>query len=74
MMMADSFITATLLPAAAMRPRRPAEPVREVRMEENVSDCDGVRLCQPDRRHRGYDLMVAGRKKDGVRINIRCCR
>lgn len=29
---------ATLLPAAAMRPRRPAEPVSWVRMVEKVSD------------------------------------
>lgn len=36
--MADSLRMATLLPAAAMRPMRPAEPVREVRIEEKVSD------------------------------------
>lgn len=45
MRMPDSFNMATLLPAAAMRPRRPAEPVREVRMEEKVSDCDIVTLA-----------------------------
>lgn len=38
MRMADSFRMATLLPAAAMRPRRPAEPVSWVRMVEKVSD------------------------------------
>lgn len=32
---------ATLLPAAAMRPRRPAEPVSWVRMVEKVSDWEG---------------------------------
>ena len=34
----DSFSIATLFPEAAMRPSRPAEPFRDVDMEENVSD------------------------------------
>lgn len=36
--MPDSFRTATLFPDAAMRVRRPAEPLMDVDMEENVSD------------------------------------
>lgn len=36
--MADNLSIATLLPAAAIRPIRPAELVNEVRMEEKVSD------------------------------------
>lgn len=36
--MADNLRMATLLPAAAIRPIRPAELVREVRIEEKVSD------------------------------------
>lgn len=39
MMMPESFRMATLFPAAAMRPSRPAEPFSCVDMEENVSDC-----------------------------------
>lgn len=38
-MMADSFMMATLFPAAAILPMRPAEPVSWERMVENVSDC-----------------------------------
>lgn len=38
-MMPDSLRTATLLPEAAMRVRRPAEPLRDVEKEENVSLC-----------------------------------
>lgn len=36
--MADNLRMATLFPAAAMRPIRPAELVKEVRIEEKVSD------------------------------------
>lgn len=39
MMMADSFSTAILFPVAAMRPSLVAEPLIEVVMVENVSDC-----------------------------------
>lgn len=45
MRMADSFRMATLLPAAAIRPIRPAELVREVRMEEKVSDYLLISIC-----------------------------
>lgn len=38
MRMADSFRTATLFPEAAILPRRVAEPLRVVVMEEKVSD------------------------------------
>jgi hypothetical protein len=38
-MMADSLKMATLFPAAAMRPRRPADPLSWVDMDENVSFC-----------------------------------
>lgn len=38
MMMPESFIMATLLPDAAMRVRRVAEPLIWVVMEEKVSD------------------------------------
>jgi len=38
-MMPDNFSTATLLPDAAMRPSRLAEPLSCVPMEEKVSDC-----------------------------------
>lgn len=34
-----SFRIATLFPDAAMRPRRPADPLSCVPMEENVSVC-----------------------------------
>ncbi|KAG7138520.1 hypothetical protein HYQ46_008315 [Verticillium longisporum] len=37
-MMPDSFRMATLFPEAAMRPMREADPLRDVDMEENVSD------------------------------------
>lgn len=39
MMMPDSLRMATLLPEAAMRVKRPAEPLSWVDMEEKVSDC-----------------------------------
>lgn len=38
MMMPESLKMATLLPAAAMRPSRPAEPLSCVDMDEKVSD------------------------------------
>ena len=34
-----SLNMATLFPLAAMQPRRPAEPFKEVLIEEKVSDC-----------------------------------
>lgn len=39
MMIPDNFRMATLLPAAAILPSLPAEPVSWLRMVENVSDC-----------------------------------
>jgi len=41
----DSFRIATLFPLAAMRPSRPAEPFREVDMEENVSEVLSITSC-----------------------------
>lgn len=38
MMMPASLKTATLFPEAAMRVKRPAEPLSWLDMEENVSD------------------------------------
>jgi hypothetical protein len=37
-MIPDSLNIATLFPAAAMRPSRPAEPLRDVLIDEKVSD------------------------------------
>lgn len=39
MIIPDSLSMATLLPLAAIRPRRVAEPFSWVPIEENVSDC-----------------------------------
>ena len=46
MMSPASFRIATLFPDAAMRPRRPADPLSWLPMEENVSVCG--RYCQQD--------------------------
>ncbi len=43
MMIPDSLNMATLFPAAAIRPNRPAEPLRDVLIEEKVSDYKSVR-------------------------------
>lgn len=58
MRIADSFRIATLFPAAAMRPRRPAEPVREVRMEEKVSDCQPNNHISPKKISRRSSLLL----------------
>ena len=42
MMIPDSLNIATLFPAAAIRPNRPAEPLRVVLIEEKVSDYNPV--------------------------------
>jgi hypothetical protein len=39
MIMPANLNIATLFPEAAIRPRRPADPFKDVLMEEKVSDC-----------------------------------
>lgn len=55
---------ATLFPEAAIRPSLPAEPLRDVDMEENVSDY--VSVTAPDQQnspdlHSLYILLFVGR-------------
>jgi hypothetical protein len=41
----DNLSIATLFPDAAILPSRPAEPFRDVDMEEKVSDCVHVSIA-----------------------------
>lgn len=68
--MPASFSTATRLPDDAMCPRRDAEPLSCVAMEEKVSDC-----CVPRRQllrqgGRGTGGDTYGRPDDGVVVGV----